>query len=77
MASGERYTGCMIGSHGFVSIAEAVLKGQRSKVNRSFLYERMRDTVMTGGAHSTSRHGVLSTTNSASFPWMWMRMAHR
>ena len=36
------YTGCMIGSHGMVSIAEAFVKGQAQKLNKTFIYEKMK-----------------------------------
>ena len=41
------YTGCMIGSHGMVSIAEAVAKGQAGKLNLTFVYGLMKATGTT------------------------------
>ena len=47
------YTGCMIGSHGMVSIAEAILKNQTRCLNITFIYEKMK----LAGTSSTVKHG--------------------
>jgi predicted alpha-1,2-mannosidase len=36
------YTGCMIGSHGMVSIAESILKNQTRCLNKTYIYEKMK-----------------------------------
>ena len=46
------YTECMIGSHGMVSLAEAVVKGQADKLNLTFVYELMRATGTTTRPHA-------------------------
>lgn len=49
------YSGCMIGSHGFASITEAVLKGH-SGFNATRLYGAMRSTATTNRTHAGRSH---------------------
>ena len=45
------YTGCMIGNHGMVSLVEAVVKGQAGKLNKTFVYEKMKLAATTPRPH--------------------------
>ncbi len=46
------YTGCMIGSHAWVSLVESILKNQHDKLNTTYLFESMIAGATTERAHS-------------------------
>ena len=71
------YTGCMIGSHGMVSIAEAILKNQTRCLNITFIYEKMKlagtsSTVKHGGridVDNYTKYNFVSTINCVFVKW--------
>lgn len=50
------YTGCMIGSHGMVAIAEAVAKGQAGVLNLTSVWNMMRAHAFTERPHAGMSH---------------------
>ena len=50
------YTGCMIGSHGMVSIAESIVKGQAEKLDLEFIFELMNLSASVPRPHGGRQH---------------------